>query len=164
MTILQFKSRDALLRRINPKAPSGPPAIAHRNVMKELKLLDFIEQSRCCHLLSAGDKTNVSASKVTLIKYNDKLKSLLNVESVIINLSWHEEQLGSQNLSTQSSPSTSIKNNNNNNNKSTIKIKKKCNDKVKLIKSERLKCKRIVQRKLKNKSVNGNLKKNQLNK
>ncbi|XP_046409637.1 uncharacterized protein LOC124174469 isoform X2 [Neodiprion fabricii] len=82
--VLRVKSRDALLRQVNPKAPAGPPAVAHRDVMRELKLPDFLEQSRCCHLLSGGERINVRASKVTLIKYNDKVKSLLNVERVVI--------------------------------------------------------------------------------
>lgn len=86
MAALRIKSRDALLRQINPKAHSGPPAIAHRDVMKELKLQDFLEQSRCCHLLSGGERINVRGSKVTLIKYNDKVRSLLNVEKVVISL------------------------------------------------------------------------------
>lgn len=86
MTALKVKSRDALLRQVNPKAPSGPAAIAHRDVMRELKLHDFLEQSRCCHLLSGGERINVRGSKVTLIKYNDKVRSLLNVERVTINL------------------------------------------------------------------------------
>ncbi|KMQ96846.1 bcl-6 corepressor [Lasius niger] len=58
MAILRIKSRDALLRQINPKAHSGPPAIAHRDVMRELKLPDFLEQTRCCHLLSGGERIN----------------------------------------------------------------------------------------------------------
>lgn len=86
MAILRIKSRDALLRQINPKAPSGPPAVAHRDVMRELKLSDFLEQTHCCHLLSGGERINVRGSKVTLIKYNDKVKSLLNVERVLISL------------------------------------------------------------------------------
>lgn len=86
MAVLKVKSRDALLRQINPKAHSGPPAIAHREVMRELKLPDFLEQTRCCHLLSGGEKINVRGSKVTLIKYNDKVKSLLNVEKLLISL------------------------------------------------------------------------------
>lgn len=86
MAILRIKSRDALLRQINPKAHSGPSAIAHREVMRDLKLPDFLEQTRCCHLLSGGERINVRGSKVTLIKYNDKVKSLLNVEKVLINL------------------------------------------------------------------------------
>lgn len=86
MAILRIKSRDSLLRQINPKAHSGPPAIAHRDIMRELKLPDFLEQTRCCHLLSGGERINVRGSKVTLIKYNDKVKSLLNVEKVLINL------------------------------------------------------------------------------
>ncbi|XP_043272335.1 pneumococcal serine-rich repeat protein isoform X3 [Venturia canescens] len=86
MTALRVKSRDALLRQVNPKAPSGPPSIAHRDVMRELKLHDFLEQSRCCHLLSGGERINVRGSKVTLIKYNEKVRSLLNVERVVINL------------------------------------------------------------------------------
>ncbi|TGZ39052.1 BCL-6 corepressor [Temnothorax longispinosus] len=86
MAVLRIKSRDALLRQINPKAHSGPPAVAHRDVMRELKLPDFLEQTRCCHLLSGGERINVRGSKVTLIKYNDKVKSLLNVEKVVISL------------------------------------------------------------------------------
>ncbi|XP_015608303.1 mucin-17 [Cephus cinctus] len=86
MAALRVKSRDALLRQVNPKAPSGPPAVAHRDVMKELKLPDFLEQSRCLHLLSGGERINVRGSKVTLIKYNAKVKSLLNVERVVISL------------------------------------------------------------------------------
>lgn len=81
---LRVKSRDALLRQVNPKAPSGPPSVAHRDVMRELKLPDFLEQSRCLHLMGGGERLNVRASKVTLIKYNDKVKSLLNVERVVI--------------------------------------------------------------------------------
>lgn len=54
--------------------------------MRELKLQDFLEQSRCCHLLSGGERINVRGSKVTLIKYNDKVRSLLNVEKVVISL------------------------------------------------------------------------------
>ena len=86
MTALKMKSRDALLRQLNPNATAGPPAIAHRDVLKQLKLADFLDQSRCCHLLSAGEKINVRGSKVSLIKYNDKVKSLLNVERVLISM------------------------------------------------------------------------------
>lgn len=86
MASLRIKSRDALLRQVNPKAPTGPPAIAHRDVMKEFKLQDFLDQSRCCHVLSGGERINVRGSKVTLIKYNDKVRSLLNVEKVVISL------------------------------------------------------------------------------
>ncbi|XP_017888467.1 mucin-17 [Ceratina calcarata] len=86
MTALRIKSKEALLRQVNPKAHSGPPAIAHRDVMRELKLQDFLEQSRCCHLLSGGERINMRGSKVTLIKYNDKVRSLLNVEKVVISL------------------------------------------------------------------------------
>lgn len=82
----QVKSRDALLRQINPKVVPGPAAQVHRDVMKELKLSDFLEQSRCCHLLSGGERINVRGSRVTLIKYNDKVKSLLNVEQVMVDL------------------------------------------------------------------------------
>ena len=86
MTALKIKSRDALLRQVNPKAPAGPAGIAHKDVMKEMKLAEFLEQSRCCHLLSAGEKINVRGSKVTLIKYNEKVKLLLNVERILIDM------------------------------------------------------------------------------
>lgn len=86
MTILKIKSREALLRQINPKVHSGPSAIAHRDVMRELKLSDFLEQTRCCHLMNGGERINVRGSKITLIKYNDKVKSLLSVEKVLISI------------------------------------------------------------------------------
>lgn len=85
MTTLKVKSRDALLRLVNTKSvPTGAPASAHRDVMREMKLAEFLEQSRCCHIMSGGDKVNVRGSKVTLVKYTERVRLLLNVERVVV--------------------------------------------------------------------------------
>ncbi|KAJ8970759.1 hypothetical protein NQ314_001029 [Rhamnusium bicolor] len=81
--LLKIKSRDALLRQISP--PSTSSAIVnYKSVLRELKMSDFLEQAHCCQFLNAGEKINTRASKIALVKYTDKVRELLNVESVII--------------------------------------------------------------------------------
>ncbi|CAG9865061.1 unnamed protein product [Phyllotreta striolata] len=81
--LLKIKSRDALLKQICAPATSGACATA-KPVLKELKMSEFLEQARCCQFLNAGEKINTRASKIALVKYTDKVKELLNVESVLI--------------------------------------------------------------------------------
>lgn len=46
----------------------------------ELNSNDFLEQAHCCHLL--GEKFNFNAiSELTLVKYDDRMKRMLGVES-----------------------------------------------------------------------------------
>ncbi|KAJ9581890.1 hypothetical protein L9F63_003783, partial [Diploptera punctata] len=78
--VLRIKSRDALLRQLCAEAKS---------VMRELKMADFLEQARSCHLACASEKINVRASKVALVRYNEKVKQLLGVEKVTIGVSVH---------------------------------------------------------------------------
>ena len=73
--VLRIKSRDALLRQLCAEAKS---------VMRELKMADFLEQARSCHLSCGGEKINVRASKVALVRYNEKVRQLLGVEKVTI--------------------------------------------------------------------------------
>lgn len=76
--ILKIKSRDTLLKQINT------PLTNNKNIIKEMKMSEFLEQAQCCQFLNTGEKINIRASKIALIKYTDKVKQLLNVEKVVI--------------------------------------------------------------------------------
>ncbi|KAI4460356.1 hypothetical protein MML48_6g00005166 [Holotrichia oblita] len=87
--LLKIKSKDALLRQINPPSPSSTSssttsAANMKSILRELKMADFLEQARCCQFLNAGEKVNSRSSKVALVKYTDKVRQLLNVEKVLI--------------------------------------------------------------------------------
>lgn len=88
--MLKIKSRDALLRQICPTASSSSSSSApvnYKTILRELKMSDFLEQAHCCQFLNSGEKINTRASKIALIKYTDKVKELLNVESIVISAS-----------------------------------------------------------------------------
>lgn len=82
-SLLKIKSRDALLKQITPPSTSSSSS-ASKTVLRELKMTEFLEQARCCQFLNAGEKVNTRASKIALVKYTDKVKELLNVETVTI--------------------------------------------------------------------------------
>ncbi|KAG5889225.1 hypothetical protein JTB14_018648, partial [Gonioctena quinquepunctata] len=84
--LLKIKSRDALLKQICPPSTtsSAGSTPAHKAILRELKMTEFLEQAHCCQFLNAGEKVNTRASKIALVKYTDKVKDLLNVESVVI--------------------------------------------------------------------------------
>jgi hypothetical protein len=73
--LLRVKSRDALLRQLCAEAKS---------VLREFKMADFLEQARSCHVSCGGEKINIRASKVALVKYNEKVRQLLGVEKVTV--------------------------------------------------------------------------------
>ncbi|XP_076250099.1 uncharacterized protein LOC143189964 isoform X1 [Rhynchophorus ferrugineus] len=80
---LKIKSRDALLRQIAP--PSIPNApVNYKSVLRELKMTDFLEQAHCCQFLNMGEKINTRATKIALVKYTDKVKELLGIETTVI--------------------------------------------------------------------------------
>lgn len=88
--LLKIKSKDALLRQINPpsqhtsSSSSSSSSGNLKSILRELKMADFLEQARCCQFLNAGEKVNTRSSKVALVKYTDKVRQLLNVEKVLI--------------------------------------------------------------------------------
>ncbi|XP_057666369.1 putative mediator of RNA polymerase II transcription subunit 26 [Diorhabda carinulata] len=82
-TILKIKSRDALLKQICPPSTSGV-APNNKNIIRELRMPEFLDQARCCQFLNAGEKINTRANKIALVKYTDKVRELLNIESVVI--------------------------------------------------------------------------------
>lgn len=81
--MLKIKSKDALLRQISQPGSSGSTA-TYKNIFRELKMSEFLEQARCCQFLNGSEKVNTRASKIALVKYTDKVKQLLNVEDLLI--------------------------------------------------------------------------------
>lgn len=80
--LLKVKSKDTLLNKIYP--PSSSASSAHKSLMRELKMSDFLERATCLQLLCAGEKINICASKVVLIKYNDSVRNLLGVKTILM--------------------------------------------------------------------------------
>ncbi|EAA04697.5 AGAP007537-PB [Anopheles gambiae str. PEST] len=76
-TFLKFKSKEAVLRQI---CPNNSPT-NQRELIREMKIEEFLTRANCLQLLCAGEKLNIHASKVVLVKYNDSVKSLLQVQS-----------------------------------------------------------------------------------
>lgn len=91
--LLKCKSKDALLRLLNSsstdKSSSGSSCSSasstnHKNIVKDMKMADFLDQAHCCSLLSAGERVNIRASKISLVKYSDRVKELLGIEDFIL--------------------------------------------------------------------------------
>lgn len=79
--ILKVKSKDAVLKQIDPNTPTSTLS---KELVRELKISDFIEKATCLQLLCAGEKLNARASKVVLVRYNDAVKKLLNVQTIVL--------------------------------------------------------------------------------
>ena len=47
---------------------------------------DFLDKAVCLQLFCAGEKLNVRASKVSLVRYNDSVRNLLGVQTIRMNL------------------------------------------------------------------------------
>lgn len=54
-----------------------------REMIRELKLEDFLSRSSCLQLLYAGEKLNINSNKVVLVKYNENVRNLLQVQTVV---------------------------------------------------------------------------------
>uniref|UniRef100_A0A182Q4G5 Uncharacterized protein n=1 Tax=Anopheles farauti TaxID=69004 RepID=A0A182Q4G5_9DIPT len=78
-SFLKFKSKEAVLRQICPNNSTNN----QRELIREMKIEEFLARANCLQLLCAGEKLNIHASKVVLVKYNDSVKSLLQVQSVM---------------------------------------------------------------------------------
>ncbi|KAG5677573.1 hypothetical protein PVAND_007322 [Polypedilum vanderplanki] len=82
--LLKVKSKEAVLKQI---CPSSPPTAANKSeLIRELKMSDFLEKAICLQLFCAGEKINVRASKVSLVKYNESVKNLLGVQTIRMNM------------------------------------------------------------------------------
>ncbi|CAB3236719.1 unnamed protein product [Arctia plantaginis] len=76
--MLQIKSKESLLKQIH--CGSGSP----KELLREIRTQEFLERAQCHQLLGAGEKVNVRASKVSLIRVTDKLRQLLKIETVLV--------------------------------------------------------------------------------
>ncbi|XP_053603290.1 uncharacterized protein LOC128671118 [Plodia interpunctella] len=76
--LLQIKSKDSLLKQIH--CGSGSP----KELLREIRTQEFLERAQCHQLLCAGEKVNVRASKVALVRVTDKLRQLLKIETVLV--------------------------------------------------------------------------------
>lgn len=66
---------------------SSPSSSANqKDLLRELKMSEFLEKSICLQLLCAGEKLNIRSSKVTLVKYNDNVRGLLGVKTLTMRL------------------------------------------------------------------------------
>lgn len=54
-----------------------------RELIRELKLEDFLTRASCLQLLCAGEKLNIHSNKVVLVKYNDNVRNLLQVQTLV---------------------------------------------------------------------------------
>ncbi|CRK92894.1 CLUMA_CG006308, isoform A [Clunio marinus] len=80
--LLKVKSKDAALKQICPLSPST----VYKGLIRELKMSDFLEKATCLQLFCAGEKINVRASKVSLVRYNDNVRNLLGVQTIRMNM------------------------------------------------------------------------------
>lgn len=78
INLLQIKSKDSLLKQIH--CGSGSP----KELLREIKTQEFLERAQCHQLLCAGEKVNVRASKVALVRVTDKLRQLLKIETILV--------------------------------------------------------------------------------
>ncbi|KAL9701090.1 hypothetical protein quinque_004531 [Culex quinquefasciatus] len=95
---LKLKSKEAVMKQICPTPTANattngtttaisPPSngtttvVSSRELIRELKLEDFLTRASCLQLLCAGEKLNIHSNKVVLVKYNDNVRNLLQVQS-----------------------------------------------------------------------------------
>ncbi|XP_016967188.3 protein piccolo [Drosophila biarmipes] len=82
--LLKVKSKDTLLNKLCP-SNSNALASSQKHLLREFKIDDFLEKATCLQLLCAGEKLNMfSSSKVVLIKYNDSVRNLLGVKTILM--------------------------------------------------------------------------------
>ncbi|XP_036670567.3 BCL-6 corepressor-like protein 1 [Drosophila suzukii] len=82
--LLKVKSKDTLLNKLCP-TNSNALASSQKHLLREFKIDDFLEKATCLQLLCAGEKLNMfSSSKVVLIKYNDSVRNLLGVKTILM--------------------------------------------------------------------------------
>lgn len=80
LNVLHIKSKETLLKQICP--PNGKKD----ELVREFKMNDFLQKATCLQLLCSGEKLNIRASKVILIKYTESVKDLLGVQTMVMRL------------------------------------------------------------------------------
>ncbi|KAH8267682.1 hypothetical protein KR026_003292 [Drosophila bipectinata] len=82
--LLKVKSKDTLLNKLCPNN-NNALASSQKHLLREFKIDDFLEKATCLQLLCAGEKLNMfSSSKVVLIKYNESVRNLLGVKTILM--------------------------------------------------------------------------------
>lgn len=100
---LKLKSKEAVMKQICPNpattinstnnnnttttgsaviTPSSN-GVTTRELIRELKLEDFLTRASCLQLLCAGEKLNIHSNKVVLVKYNENVRNLLQVQTLV---------------------------------------------------------------------------------
>lgn len=82
LNLLKLKSKETLLKQICP--PNTPNST--KEMVREFKINDFLQKAHCLQLLCSGEKLNIRASKVILVKYTESVQSLLGVQTVVMRL------------------------------------------------------------------------------
>lgn len=112
--VLKVKSKDTLLKQVRGRrgvavadvdfnillflsmqlSPSGgsPTTAMQKDLLRELRMPEFLERATCLQLLCAGEKLNIRSSKVTLVKYNESVRKMLGANTVVMSLKTHEER------------------------------------------------------------------------
>lgn len=78
--LLKFKSKETLLKQI------CPPNEKKEELVRDFKMSEFLQKATCVQLLCSGEKLNIRASKVSLIKYTQSVRNLLGVNTVVMRL------------------------------------------------------------------------------
>lgn len=74
--VLRVKTREALIKQLGQ---------SHRNDFRDLKMTDFYDMAHCCSIMGVGDHIlNPKAHKVTLVKYTERVRALLNSEKLLV--------------------------------------------------------------------------------
>lgn len=66
-----------------PNGTTNTGSTANRELIRELKLEDFLSRASCLQLLYAGEKLNINSNKVVLVKYNENVRNLLQVQTLV---------------------------------------------------------------------------------
>lgn len=82
LNFLKLKSKETLLKQIC----GGLPMPSKEEVVREFKMNDFLQKASCMQLLCMGEKLNIRASKVVLIKYTESVQALLGVHTIVMRL------------------------------------------------------------------------------
>ncbi|XP_055534464.1 mucin-12 [Wyeomyia smithii] len=90
---LKLKSREAVMKQIcsstsptatnNTTSNSTSNGNGCRDLIRELKIEDFLTRATCLQLLCAGEKLNINSNKVVLVKYTENVRNLLQVKTLV---------------------------------------------------------------------------------
>ncbi|XP_058464152.1 protein piccolo [Malaya genurostris] len=89
---LKLKSKEAVIKQIC--STTTPITTANntngtsngngsREIIRELKIEEFLTRASCLQLLCAGEKLNINSNKVILVKYNENVRNLLQVQTMV---------------------------------------------------------------------------------